>query len=180
MVVVCMCVCAKSLSARLRSPPPPPPSSERTYATVVKAINFNPCLPKLLSVIILQLCTCVLFLNLWGGGAVDIVSPIFKIVGEGHVALSPPPGFAPMHVYVITQYYIFFFVWPLWVFVNSVCHTFFFILIPFFFSKTFHCNHCSIACKWLNFIDSIKHKKKNGLCATRTPDLWFHRAALYQ
>ena len=57
----------------------------------------------------------------------------------------------------------------------------------FFFSKTFHCNHCSIACKWLNFIDSIKHtkkkkKKKKGLlvCATRTPDLWFHRAAPYQ
>ena len=42
-------------------------------------------------VIILQLCTCVLFLNLWGGGTVDIVSPIFKIVGEGHVPLSPPP-----------------------------------------------------------------------------------------
>ena len=70
-----------------------------------------------------------------GRGTVDIVSPIFKIVGEGHVPLSPPPpppGFAPMHVYVITQYYIFFFVWPLWVFVNSVCHTFFFILILFF------------------------------------------------
>ena len=26
-----------------------------------------------------------------GGGTVDIVSPIFKIVGEGHVPLSPPP-----------------------------------------------------------------------------------------
>ena len=133
-----------------------------------------------------------------GRGTVDIVSPIFKIVGEGHVTLSPPPpppGFAPMHVYVITQYYIFFFMAPLGLRKFCLPH-FFFILILFFFSKTFHCNHCSIACKWLNFIDSIKQKwlnfidskkkkwfhkkKKKWFHATRTPNLWFHRAALYQ
>ena len=28
--------------------------------------------------------------------------------------------------------------------------------------NTFHCNHCSIACKLLNFIDSIKHTNKKN------------------
>ena len=107
-----------------------------------------------------------------GRGTVDIVSPIFKIVGEGHVTLSPPPppppGFAPMHVYVITQYYIyFFFVWPLWVFVNSVCHTFFLFSYFFFSQKLFIAITVQLLVnglillihkkkKWLNFIDSIK------------------------
>ena len=119
-----------------------------------------------------------------GGGTVDIVSPIFKIVGEGHVPLPPPPWICA-HARVRDNPVLYFFLCMAPLGLRKFCLPhFFFYSLTFFFSKTFHCNHCSIACKWLNFIDSIKHTNKknikNGLCATRTPDLWFHRAALYQ